>query len=54
MKSQFCNKKSREITSLENPDIMMELRASSHISQADIFQTWVAMLYSSMRGSLVK
>ena len=24
------------------------------MSQLDIFQTWVAMLYSSIRGSLVK
>ena len=31
-----------------------EFLASSHMSQLDIFQTCVAMLYSSMRGSLVK
>jgi hypothetical protein len=42
------------LTEWENPLICTELRANSHMSQEDIFQTWVAMLYSSMRGSLVK
>ena len=42
------------LTSLENPLIKTEFLANSHMSHEDIFQTWVAMLYSSIRGSLVK
>ena len=42
------------VTSLENPLMMTEFLANSHISHEDIFQTCVAMLYSSIKGSLVK
>ena len=38
----------------ENPLVMTEFLASSHMSQLESFQTWAAMLYSSISGSLVK
>ena len=38
----------------EKPLMSTLLRANSHMSQELSFHTWVAMLYSSISGSLVK
>ena len=42
------------LVSREKPDCSTLFLASSHMSQLDNFQTWAAMLYSSISGSLVK
>lgn len=47
-------KKMKQQTLWGNPLMRTEFLASSHISHELSFQTWAAMLYSSMRGSLVK
>ena len=43
-----------DLTPCENPLVRTEFLASSHMSQEDIFQTCVAMEYSSISGSFVK
>ena len=38
----------------ENPLVTTESLVSSHMLQLESFETWAAILYSSITGSLVK